>query len=64
MRKITLFFTTCLMAILLMGGGFLQAQTVYPYLPQQLNDFEGDAIAAVCCVPKSDPVPKEAVEDL
>lgn len=27
MRKITLFFTTCLMAILLMGGGFLQAQT-------------------------------------
>ncbi|HNR28327.1 MAG TPA: DNA gyrase subunit A [Bacteroidales bacterium] len=29
-----------------------------------INLREGDAIAAVCCVPKSDPLPKEAVEDL
>jgi len=29
-----------------------------------INLREGDAIAAVCCVPKSDPLPKEEGEDL
>ena len=43
MRKITLFFTTCLMAILLMGG-FLQAQTVYPYFSESsMTDLSGTA---------------------
>ncbi|NLA16113.1 MAG: hypothetical protein GX877_06220 [Bacteroidales bacterium] len=29
-----------------------------------INLREGDAIAAVCCVSKSDPLPKEEMEDL